>query len=122
MSLQRTPPMSANRQIVSNTDVASYESDPELNVSQYENNSSQKNAVSRRVKPKHFDVNSPENTSLLEQVRDLFAAFEAKQNVRFEKLLDTVNTIKDQYTESKKCINFLSSKYDEFLNKINTLE
>lgn len=48
----------------------------------------------------------------------MFCTFSAEQNRRFNDLLISVNSIKNQNTE----LETISNKYDEFLCRINSLE
>ncbi|KAJ8704289.1 hypothetical protein PYW08_013013 [Mythimna loreyi] len=52
----------------------------------------------------------------------MFASFEAQQNTKLEKVMESLLTIKDQNHEIQKSMNFLSSKYDEMLEKLHNLE
>lgn len=120
MSTQRTPPKSSERLVTVTspvTPISSYGSDSQLNLE-----TTLTELTTRRMKRKHSNVSSPENSSLLKQMRDMFTAFEEQQNLRFEKLLESVNTIKDQNMEFQKCIDFMSSKYDGIIDKIVDLE
>ncbi|CAH2088794.1 unnamed protein product [Euphydryas editha] len=55
-------------------------------------------------------------------MQDMFKSFEYQQNLRFEKLIESMCTIKEQNSEIQKSIDFLSAKYDDVLEKINTIE
>lgn len=63
-----------------------------------------------------------EPNSLLSHIQDMFISFERKQNVKLEKLIDSMHTIKEQNADIQKSMEFLSTKYDEALVKIQDLE
>lgn len=116
MSTQRTPPKPSTRLSIPTSPVTSYGSDSQLNLE-----STFTEHVNRRLKRKLSGAHSPEKLTLINEMKEMFTAFEAQQNSRFEKLLETVNTIKDQNTEFQKCIEFLSSKYDDVMDRLTTV-
>lgn len=119
MSLVRRtpPPESKTHSNLLTTPLTSTASDPELHVI-----SDDQDLATRRIKRKLSHNISVDSSSVLCQMKDMFKEFESQQNTKFEKLIESVLIIKDQNTEIQKSMDFLSSKYDEVLEKVHGLE
>lgn len=118
--VQRTPP--PKRMTQSNllsTPLNSMASDPELHLSSHHK---EKELISRRVKRKRCDDFTIDSSPVLCQIKDMFKAFELQQNTKLEKLSESMLTIENQNTEIQKSLDFLSSKYDEVIEKMHKLE
>lgn len=119
MSTRRTPPKTTNVPTLAKTPVLSYGSDSQLYVSPP---TGQSDFITRRMKRKHHVHGTSEYTVSTDELKDIFSSFEAQQNSKFEKLMESIHLIKDQNTEIQKSMDFLSSKYDEVLQKMVNLE
>lgn len=119
MSIQRTPPKSNNSSNLTNTPLLTYGSDSQLYVSPP---AGQNDHITRRIKRKHLEHGSAASTVTSDEIKDIFATFEAQQNLKFEKLMESMSVIKNQNNEIQKSMEFLSSKYDEVLEKMLKLE
>ncbi|KAG7312863.1 hypothetical protein JYU34_001244 [Plutella xylostella] len=124
MSIHRTPPPETlKRQNLDNTPLTSFASDPQLYKSTHcQEIGDSLDFISRRTKRKfEHEAKSSEKT-VLQQMKSLFDTFEAQQNLKLEKIIQSTQTIKDQNTEIQTSIEFLSSKYDDAMERILTLE
>ncbi|XP_053619462.1 uncharacterized protein LOC128680381 [Plodia interpunctella] len=113
MTTQRSPIISTNRPGLMKTPVSSFGSDPQLYDST-KNIDSGSDFITRRMKRKHSNE-SPDFESIIYQMKEMFASFEKKQNLKLD-------AISQQNLEIQKSITFLSSRYDDLLNKVQTLE
>lgn len=122
MATQRSPIQPINRTNLVNTPVTSFGSDPHIYGSAHNESIGDTEFVNRRVKRKHKSQDSPDSSSIIGQMKEMFSTYEAQQNTKYEKLIEPILAIKDQNVEIQKSIDFLSSKYDEVMDKMLTLE
>lgn len=123
MSLRRTPPNRA-RLNVSNG-VLAVHSDPALNdqSTEAEFNDNFVNYSRRTRRPRDEDTcepTAPDN--LLSEISKLFASSEKKQNKKFEQLNSAMQALQAQNSKIDESITFLSLKYDELLERLDTSE
>ncbi|XP_041986242.1 uncharacterized protein LOC121738331 [Aricia agestis] len=78
--------------------------------------STENNATKKRKRP---DADFEE---FKEEIMLMFTKMKEEQEKSFAMILDTVNAIKDQNKEISQAIDFFSSKYDDLIARINTLE
>lgn len=114
MSVQRTPPSSSTNLVLS--DVIIGGSDTQLNTLELQNNSV---SITRRVKRKMDDKNVDITNTLLPQITNLFEQFEKRQSSKLESFISTVT---EQNSSIQNSIEFLSIKYDDFLQRMEQLE
>lgn len=63
-----------------------------------------------------------DDSSMSDALKEMFSTYSLDQKKSFDALLSVVNTIKDQNEELTKSVDMMSTKYDEFLSRIATLE
>lgn len=120
MSMQRTPPPERKTQSsLFTTPLNSMASDPELHTVSHDK---EKDFATRRLKRKLHDDVTLDSTSVICQMKDMFKTFESQQNTKLEKLFECIFEIKGQNTEIQNSVDFLSSKYDEVLERMHCLE
>ncbi|CAH2258862.1 jg12565 [Pararge aegeria aegeria] len=74
--------------------------------------------VTERKKRKHDGL----NPSTASYISDMFTSFSRQQEKLFKELKYTIDNLREQNEDLKKSVDTMSSKYDEFLFRISTLE
>ncbi|KAJ2938181.1 hypothetical protein O0L34_g18521 [Tuta absoluta] len=125
MPVDRSPPpppsSSLRQENLTSTMVSpltSHGSDPQINLSALDKQSRLADFITHRIKRKFGD----EDGSVIDQMKEMFASMEAKQNAKFERLLQTNLEIKEQNYEIRKSLEFLSAKYDTLLEEMDDLK
>ncbi|CAG9783337.1 unnamed protein product [Diatraea saccharalis] len=120
MPLKRTPPP-ANA-LLGAGQLQHSESAPNITTAQeHEDESGEIRALGRNIKRKRSD-SSEELSNLKCEITSMFASWKAEQDSKFDTLLIALNDIKSQNANIHKSLEFLSEKYDELIERINTLE
>lgn len=109
MPLKRTPPKT---QQVAGSDTTS-------NVPTDTDNESTSNAVTRtRTRKRQHD---DELTVFMREMKDTFEKFKKEQDQKYTMLLSSVNAIKDQNSEIKIAMDFISKQYDDMEKKLASM-
>lgn len=114
MSVQRTPPSSSTNLVLS--EVITDGSDTQLNTLEHQDNLV---CVTRRMKKKRDDKREDITTTLMPEITNLFEQFEKRQSSKLETLFSNVT---EQNSVIQNSIEFLSLKYDDFLQRMEHLE
>lgn len=61
-------------------------------------------------------------SNFMSTIKEMFDTLSTEQNKRFQDLLGSVNSLREQNADLTKSVETMSHKYDEFLTRIKTLE
>lgn len=76
----------------------------------------------RRLDDDMFEQNATGSNTLLSELTKLFTDFEQKQNRKFECLNSNMSDILEQNKQIRDSITFMSEKYDEVLDRLQSAE
>lgn len=116
-AVKHSPPVTSRP--VSNFSPGHFGSDPVLNRSPKEDMETQN--ITKRQK-RTFDSYSETSPSAMAEVRSMFSELKLQQELKFDFLTGTINTVIEQNEEIKHSVEFMSQQYDEMLTKMNHLE
>lgn len=100
---------------------AHYSSDSALNVTHQTESGDHDYNVTKRQK-RTFDDLGDETNSTLKVIKGLFAEFKEQQDLKFDSLTATLNTIITQNKDIQNTVELLNTRHDELLLKYNNLE
>lgn len=63
-----------------------------------------------------------EDRNISNMIKEMFSTFSREQEIRFQELQSTTNNIQEQNIKLRESVDMMSSKYDEFLLRISSLE
>lgn len=97
-----------------------HDSEPDLHTLQNMQSHDVSNITLRR---KQLEDRSTYNMGIImEQMKNMFTSFSMEQASRLVELQSSISNIERQNTDISKCVEFLSSKYDDMLNQMKNLE
>lgn len=76
----------------------------------------------RRVKRKLLDGRSSDLHSVMAKMHELFEKFELKQKKNIDVIVKSISVVQEQNSEIQASIEFLSTKYDQILERMTVLE
>ncbi|VVC86874.1 unnamed protein product [Leptidea sinapis] len=117
--VQRSPKQSTRTQgYFEGMPTEQYASDPGLNTSTFKNIESESN---KRHKKSFRDFTQGFATTLGE-IRAMFMEIKSQQDQKYNALHESMSKIVNQNEDIHKSVEFMSSKYDELLEKVPQLE
>lgn len=118
-AVKHSPP--AKSRPISNLSPGHFGSDPELNRSPNIKAGMETQNITKRQK-RNFDSYSETSPSAMAEVRSMLSELKLQQELKFDCLTGTINTVIEQNDDIKHSMEFMSKQYDEMLTKMNHLE
>lgn len=113
-SVQHTPPQNLKKSFgPSRSDSA-----PSLNL---EISESQENEMNTNKRVKRKLVDTPGNSELLSEFKKMFADAQSYQERKFDTLNEAITTLMDQNCDLKKSVEWMSAKYDNLVQDMESL-
>lgn len=79
--------------------------------------------VTLRFKRKYYEDNNSSNMeAMMAQMKSMFASYSQEQANQFGELKSSISKIERQNEDISRCMEFLSTKYDDMLEKIKNME